>query len=236
VPGPLRISAKTLGAVAQPDFCPRCFWIGLQLKKLPFQIFPGIFSSIDSYSKHVVHEWLNAGGGPPQWLAALGDVVGFKDPPHFSKFNIDVPEFDITLTGVPDGILVRRDGSHVIVDYKTARYTKAQDALLPMYETQLNGYAAIGEQRGFSPVTTLALIYFEPVSEPADAAQPSSRRDDGFALGFKAQIHDVPLAPGRLPPLLARAREIYDHTSAPVGREGCKDCAAVAALRAITGG
>lgn len=236
MPGPLRISAKTLGAIAQPDFCPRCFWIKLQLKRVPFFSFPGIFASIDSYSKHVVHGWLDAGGGPPAWLAPLGDITGYMDPPHHTKFNIDIPEFDITLTGVPDGILVRRDGSHVIVDYKTARKTDNQDALLPTYEVQLNGYAVIGDQRGFAPVERLALIYFEPVSGPEDAILPASRRGDGFALGFAAKIHEILLAPEMLPPLYRTARELYDRTNAPPGRIGCKDCEAVAALRAITSG
>jgi len=50
-----RISAKTLGELALPDFCPRCFWLKLHAKHLPLQIFPGIFSSIDAYTKRVVH-------------------------------------------------------------------------------------------------------------------------------------------------------------------------------------
>lgn len=41
----LRISAKTLGELACADFCSRCFWLKAKAKKLPFQIFPGIFSS-----------------------------------------------------------------------------------------------------------------------------------------------------------------------------------------------
>jgi len=44
----LRISAKNLGELALSDFCPRCFWLKLHAKRLPFQIFPGIFSSIDA--------------------------------------------------------------------------------------------------------------------------------------------------------------------------------------------
>ena len=45
----LRISAKSLGELALPDFCPRCFWLKTKARgKLPFQIFPGIFSSIDA--------------------------------------------------------------------------------------------------------------------------------------------------------------------------------------------
>jgi hypothetical protein len=49
-----QISAKNLGSLALQDFCPRCFYLKLKLRfKLPFQIFPGIFSSIDSYSKKI---------------------------------------------------------------------------------------------------------------------------------------------------------------------------------------
>ena len=48
----IRISAKNLGSLALPDCCKKCFYIKLKLKnKLHWQIFPGIFSSIDSYSK-----------------------------------------------------------------------------------------------------------------------------------------------------------------------------------------
>ena len=48
MPKPIRISAKNLGAVAMPGFCPRCFWIQMHAEGLPYQIFPGIFSSIDA--------------------------------------------------------------------------------------------------------------------------------------------------------------------------------------------
>ena len=72
----LVIAAKTLGAVAMPDLCPRCFWIQMHVDKLPFQIFPGIFSSIDSYGKKLVHGWFDRHGGSPPWLAGLGKVKG----------------------------------------------------------------------------------------------------------------------------------------------------------------
>ena len=53
----LRISAKNLGVLSLPNFCPRCFWLKTHAKQLPFQIFPGIFSSINAYTKRVVHVW-----------------------------------------------------------------------------------------------------------------------------------------------------------------------------------
>jgi len=75
VPDQLRISAKDLGELAKPDFCPRCFWLKRHAKPLPFQIFPGIFSSIDSYTKKVVHAWMDRNDGAPFGLENLGIPV-----------------------------------------------------------------------------------------------------------------------------------------------------------------
>lgn len=221
----IRISAKNLGEVALPDFCSRCFWVKLRIhNRLPYQIFPGIFNSIDAYSKRIVHSWLNKHGNLPSWLAGLGDIVTYRHPPHYSKFQIVHAEYDILLTGSPDGVLVRRDGSHIIVDYKTAKYTATQDELFPMYETQLNAYALIGEQRDLAPVSGLALVYTEPITDEASATEDVNHRGSGFAMGFVATVLEVTLDTNILMPLLARTREIYNLQTSPSGRDGCKDC------------
>jgi len=221
----IRISAKNLGELAMPNFCPRCFWLKLRLNnKLPFQIFPGIFSSIDSYTKNVIHAFFDMNGKFPVWLTDLGELVAYQKPPHYSKFNIVNSESNVLLTGTPDGVFVRPDSSYLIADYKTAKYTGRQDALMPMYEVQLNAYAAIGEQRGFSPVSGLALIYMEPVTHSDAVVDSINQRDDGFAMGFTAYIHKVEVNSSPIPPLLARVREIYELPSAPMGCIGCNDC------------
>ena len=227
----IRISAKNLGAVALADFCPRCFWLRLKLSnRLPFQIFPGIFSSIDSYNKRIVHGWFDKHKAPPVWLGALGDLVGYREPPHHSKFQLLYKSHGILLTGSPDGVLLRRDGSHVIVDYKTAKYTDTQDKLYPMYEAQLNAYALLGEQCGFAPVTGLALIYMEPVTDEDAAAEDGNHLEDGFAMAFRANVHPVTINRGLVDQLMATTRKIFDRASAPLGRDGCKDCGLVDAL------
>jgi hypothetical protein len=155
----IRISAKNLGALAMEDFCPRCFWLKLKLEnKLPFQIFPGIFSSIDSYTKNIVNGWFDNHGCCPSWLTELGDIKSYINPPHYSKFQFFDKTTNILLTGGPDAIFLKTDNSYIIADYKTARFTPTQDSLLPMYEIQLNSYALIGEQYGLKPVTDLALF------------------------------------------------------------------------------
>jgi len=120
---PIIISAKNLGALAMPGYCPRCFWIQMHAKRFPYQIFPGIFSSIDAYGKSIVHGCFDRQKSPPVWLASLGDIVGYCEPPHYSKFSVLDENTGVVLRGTPDGILAMRDGSFVIIDYKTAKFT-----------------------------------------------------------------------------------------------------------------
>jgi len=143
---------------------------------------------------------------------------------------------DILFTGVPDGIFIRPDSSYIIVDYKTARYTVAQGSLFPMYEIQLNGYALIGNERGFGPVSDLALVYMEPVTDKETTIHDGNYRDDGFALGFSPKIHRVDLNPGKIYPLLAQVREIYEMPGAPDSHTGCKNCESVEAMARLVNG
>jgi len=222
---PLQISAKNLGDFHQPDACLRCLWIKLHYPgKLPFQIFPGIFSSIDSYTKKAVHGWIDEYGELPGWLAAVGLAGEYRAVPGHTRFRVLDEATNITLTGVPDDIFVREDGAHLIIDYKTARFTPNQDALLPVYHAQLNGYAHIAERTGFSPVGGLALVYMEPRTEQEDADAPENRRPDGFAMGFAAHILPIPQEPGLVPGLLAQARALFDQPRPPQGNPGCEEC------------
>ena len=221
----LRISAKNLGSLALADACDRCFWLQLRVGfKMPYQIFPGIFSSIDSYTKVMVEGWMDRHGSPPAWLSALGEIAGYEPPPHYSRFQILDPATRILLTGTPDAVFRRPDGSCVIADYKTARYTAGQDTLLPMYAAQLNAYRRIGKERGLSPISELALIYFEPVTAEA---REENYTPDGFGMEFSAHVERVEIDERLVDRLLGEARRIGDLKTAPEGRAGCKECEAM---------
>jgi hypothetical protein len=222
---PLRISAKGLGSLALPSFCPRCFWIQMHAQnKLPYQIFPGIFSSIDSYGKRLVQGWFDRHGSAPPWLSGLGGICGYLKPPHFSKFNVRDAGTSILLTGSPDGILVRKDNSRLIVDYKTAKFTEHQDELFPMYEVQLNAYAYIGERCGLAPISALALIYTEPVTDATAAGNDTNMTGQGFRMEFSAHILPVRMRVDRVPRLLRKVRDVLDRPHPPESSEGCQDC------------
>jgi hypothetical protein len=231
----LRISGKNLGTLARPDCCPRCFWLQHTTDKgLPYQIFPGIFSSIDAYTKNVVHGWFDRHGALPPWLAGLGeDITGYRNPPVAANFQILHEDTGTLLTGAPDGVFERADGSLLIVDYKTARFTPAQRGMFPVYETQLNAYAYIAEQTGYGQVSRLALVYTEPVTDSATLALDGIHDSGGVDLRFAPRIKWVTLDLATIPPLLAKARAILDQTVAPAARPGCRDCGRLDALNAL---
>ena len=223
----IQISAKALGAMAMPDFCPRCFYIKLHTKKLPWQIFPGIFSTIDAYTKKIVHAWIDLSVDRETRKDSrdfLGDfgVLAYEKTPHWSKFKMETPQ-GITLTGGMDDLWRVPEG-YVIPDYKTAKFTANADKLLPMYRTQLNGYAKIAEATGITPVKSIVLIYFEPQTLPGYVEV--GHHKNHFDMTFKPHVLSLALDINSIDPLLDRARAIYDGAIPDFG-EGCKDCAAL---------
>ncbi len=227
----LTISGGDLGYFASSRFCRRCAWVRLHVKPLPYQGFPGIFSSIDRYNKLVVNSYFERHGSLPSWLGGLGRVEACINPPHWSAYSILDQQSGVTLRGEADAIFRMSDGSYTIVDYKTSRYTPGQRGMFRNYEVQLNSYAYIGERLDFAPVTGLALAYMEPVTDEETASRPEITGGQGFNLGFQAKIVPVEVKPGRLiPPLLDRALEIFEMERRPPGKPGCKDCQAVQAL------
>lgn len=229
----IKISAKNLGYTALADFCPRCYWIKLKTShKLPWQTFPGIFSSIDSYTKSCIHHIIDSSmerpsrqiksGSDyyeyPEWMKELGEIATYKTVPHWSKNKYHDTKSDILLIGAPDDILTRADGSKVIPDWKTAKHTDTQDQLLPLYEVQLNVYAILNGDVN----TDLFLVYMEPITDKSAAS--CNIIDVGFNMGFNAVV--VPVVNDRkvVRQALATTREIFDMEKPPDSRVGCKDC------------
>jgi hypothetical protein len=230
----IRISAKNLGELALPNFCPRCFWIKMHCSyKLPYQIFPGIFSSIDSYTKKITNMHYQQHQRVPDWFGGFGSPGEPMKVPHYSKFSVIDAETNVLLTGVPDEILHKSDGSYFIVDYKTAKFTGTQDQLLPMYEVQLNAYAYIGERVGFKPISGLGLLYYEPQTGISIDEVDSFILDDGFCMNFSGKLLPIELKPDNVPALLKRVREIYELSQTPGGVEGCKNCELLNTLLSI---
>ena len=233
----LTISATELGSYAGFRFCGRCAWIRLHVRPLPWQGFPGIFSSIDRYTKQIVVNHLAREGCLPQWMAPAfhtdgSDALTHLDPPHWSRFKATDEATGATLRGEADAMFRLADGACAIVDYKTSRYNPDNLSQHRVYRAQLNAYAWIAQRLDFPPVSRLALIYMEPASDSETADAPEMVDDAGFVLGFRSRVVEVELDPERLiPPLLRQAARTHAMPHPPPPREGCKDCAALDALR-----
>jgi hypothetical protein len=221
----IKISAKNLGQVMLDDFCPRCFYLKLKVKALPFQIFPGIFSSLDSYQKKCVHSMIDTGCSG---FITTAKIKQWHKVPHHSKFFKEYPELGITLTGGPDDIIETVEDTFIIPDYKTAKYSANQDKLLPMYQVQLNCYKEIAEVCGYKPVTDLKLIYFEPVTD--DESAKAKWTLQGYKMDFMAYTLPCYIDKILVTKCLETTRKIYDLQEAPEGRKGCKDCEATIEL------
>jgi hypothetical protein len=225
------VSARRLGLLALPDACERCFWLHQKIGEPPTP-FPGIFSTIDSYSKKVLQAVFQEHQRMPEWFEQFG-LNGIPCPtPHHSWFKIS--HGSLMLNGSPDEVLKTPDGSLIIIDYKTARF-KSDDPLRPLYEVQLNVYARIAEKlsppRDVFPnkVVMLGLMYYDPLTEEVHPGKISSY---GFLMEFQAHWVPIERRDAWIDELLARAEEILSKPEPPEGAADCKTCKAYHSIAA----
>ena len=205
------ISAKDLGKLNLPEFCPRCFWYERHIGKAP-SIFPGIFSTIDAVTKRSVHRSFSERNKAPEWLP-VSDIIEVIEDDIFFKLPVEYGNW--VLIGKPDDIFKTKDNTYHIVDYKTAKFTGRQDELFPLYEVQLNTYAFLAEKYGFKPIRDLSLVYCHP-NDDLD-------NDQNFKLSFEPYFIEVKIKTDIVPELLLKAREILNQLEPPSPKEKCKD-------------
>ena len=134
----ITISATELGNYATRYSCLRCAWVRMHIKDLPYQAFPAIFSSIDSFTKNVIATYFDKYSSLPDWLGEIGNVTENIKPPNWRKFHRTDETTGITVRGEADAIFRLADGSYVIADYKTSRYNPDRKSNLLSYQMQLN--------------------------------------------------------------------------------------------------
>jgi hypothetical protein len=236
IKGVNRLSSKTIGELAMPNFCPRCFWIRIKLgNRVPFRTPPpGIFSSIDSYTKRYFERLVDSG--------KLGEFVAeLSNASHIIKKRI--PDFKheysggtVFLTGVPDAIFGNKESSYTIVDYKTARFTDAQRSLLPLYEVQVRAYATMAKAAGLKPLSSLLLIYLEPLTGDEDIVEVmDDKAPPSGKLNLKLQpfVHSISQNESQVIRLLETADRILNLADPPDSYEGCLNCSALKNLKEL---
>ena len=225
--GLITLSGRQLAYLGMPNACPACFWIERRYAEeervTPFGIpMPGIFSSIDAFSKNYVHDYIDREHTLPPGLPDLGFFVdGYVDSKdlYWKNFSYIDSDSNIELRGSPDDVIIA-EGRREIFDYKTAKFTPTQDKLSPMYHGQLNAYAFIAKRIWPDVAETLGslwLVYFEPDNKAIDP-------EIGPRLKFEANSIKVPLwSEDRIKIMLLKARHIYDEPTCPDHVDGCEN-------------
>lgn len=218
-PNEIRISAKNLGELNMPDFDPQGFWLKNKVSnRIPFSIFPGIFSTLDKYQKDIT-SFLNVYNGKwPTWVC--GDIAEQVVCPHWSKFFYVDEETGIIVSGAMDECFRLTDDTLLISDNKLAKYTEGQDRLLPMYLTQLNAYADIAEKTGLGKVSALQLVYHEPITGLSKDEFDKYYIGESYLLRFTPKVVEIPRDPELVPRLLRKAKAILSSPTLPEPAEG----------------
>ncbi|MSQ22203.1 MAG: hypothetical protein EXR53_02700 [Dehalococcoidia bacterium] len=204
-------------------------------RRLPYQSFPCIFSSIDRYVKQMARHHFDSAGVLPAWFPTVGEVDDMETVPNYRSFTAMDPKSSMTLRGEPDEVLRLKGATYHIVDYKTARLTDNAQSMFPRYVAQLNAYAYIGSRHAFSPVSGLSLIYFEPNTDLEGDPSLAARTQEEFLLGFTPKLKAVDVKPDSfIEGLLLLAKAILEQDAPPAGNGGCKECQAVEELMEMT--
>ena len=105
---------------------------------------------------------------------------------------------------------------------------------MPIYLVQLNGYTLIGNQCGFSPISGIGLVYYEPQTDINTDDLDTVLLDEGFQMPFKAYLMELELDPEKtVYPLLKKVRELGNMKVAPKGKKGCGDCGKLGELMGL---
>ena len=220
---PIRVSPRHLGQMRRPDFCPCCFWYSVALGfRHPFDMsMPGILFNMDRFEKILVQAHFAEEGSAPKWLKSLGCTGPVSFP---RKMTEELPKLGLTLVGMPDEVFSKKDGTLCLVDYKTAKFKGADDPFMPIYETQLWGYARLLEHEGVGTVSSAALVYFANTLHEYSENSLDLLTTEGIKVPFEVKIHEVKLDLEALNPLLKAFRKYADMPTPPEAVEGCKTC------------
>jgi hypothetical protein len=191
---------------------------------LPYQIFPGIFSSLDSYQKKVIHQYIDRNEKLPQWLSTLGEIQGYKPCPSSRKFRVLDKDTNILLTGRWMIYFFYRTGR--ILSW-IIRLPNSQKIRMPYYPyTPFNsmGMPILQSVQAFLRYLNWYWYIWNLLPTEEEASRDEYFTTDGYLMKFMPQIHPIPLDESQLHPLLHKVRELCDLAQPPEGREGCENC------------
>lgn len=184
--------------------CPLCFWLAERIGPVP-SIFAGITVQMDSVIKNYMKQFVGK-SDLPDWFPVRGKFLDITQ-----TLTATDPATGITLKGKLDALVQTPDKKYHVIDYKTGR---PQQEVPIYYQMQLDGYAYLLERNGYRPVAGGYLLYFTP--EQGDISEGR--------FPFKITAVPARLDSKRVPPVLAKAKEILEVPTPPPKSEDCEMC------------
>jgi len=197
----ISISVTDLQSVVD---CPLCFWLAERIGPAP-SIFAGITAQMDSVVKGYMKQFIGK-SNLPDWFPIRGKFLDVTQ-----TLMATDPASGVILKGKLDALIQTKDGKYYVIDYKTGR---PHEDVPDYYQMQLDGYAYLLEHNGYRPVAGGFLLYFTP--EHGDISDK--------CFPFKITAVSAQLDSSRIPPVLARAKEILNMTVPPPRSEDCEMC------------
>lgn len=216
-------SAKRLGWLNMPDFCPRCFYLLKSLNwKKPWSLPMPVYMALDSIQKRYIHRIIDETNAPPSWLHDPGEINGYIEPPHWNNFFYE-SDSGVRVRGQADLILKRPNGNICIVDLKTSGSDPTRDMLMPTYVVQQNVYAMAAEQMGIGKVDSISLLYMAIQKDKSVAADIDPGVGGNIAY-FKARRHELPRKNALVEFLCLKYRDLCALKEMPSPHSDCKEC------------
>ncbi|MEK7541732.1 MAG: PD-(D/E)XK nuclease family protein, partial [Patescibacteria group bacterium] len=189
-------------------------------KKRPRGIYPSLPDGMDSVFKNYFDEYRMRGEMPPE---IDGKVTGrlfdnARQLKAWRDFNFgrggitaQIPEYEMTLSGAIDDLVVAPDGRYAPFDFKTRGYPVKEDTH-EHYRTQLDLYALLFQRNGVEPAEQGYLLFFWPASYGMGAAH------------FKTHLITMDVSPSRGMSVLKKAHGIITGPR-PEAHSLCEYCA-----------
>lgn len=213
----IKISPSGISSLLE---CPRCLWLQVnEEKKRPRGIYPSLPDGMDNVFKNYFDEYRGRGEMPPE---IDGKVEGrlfddLRQLKPWRDFNfgrggitVQIPEYDMVLSGAIDDLVVAPDGRLVPFDFKTRGYPVKSDTH-EHYRAQLDLYALLFQRNGREPADYGYLLFFWPTAYEMGAAH------------FKTELIKMDVSPSRGLSLLKRARDIASGDKPPA-HAACEYC------------
>ncbi|MEX1068515.1 MAG: PD-(D/E)XK nuclease family protein [Patescibacteria group bacterium] len=213
-----KVSPSQIGGLLE---CPRCLWLEFNEKvKRPRGIFPSLPGGMDLILKDYFDSFRGK-GLPPEIEGKItdarlydGDLEKFKvwREINFGRGGLtaEFPQFEMTLRGAIDELLVNKAGEYVPFDFKTRGFPLKEDTH-KHYQHQLDLYTLLFRENGMKPAAYGYLLFFWP-----------KEYKDG-QTSFNTELVKMEVSPENGLKLLEKAHQIITGPK-PEAHQDCEFC------------